>query len=189
MTNAMLAQEDIIDNATYDVCCSFLSIPPDKRDEQFPWDIQILSTVREAIIDALLQHGKGVCYPYVEYNPAEKSETYCKKDDCHCNQCVREEEIRLWVTNKFKKDMDIMILILETGEFLKFQFSETSFLLKGCDESIDYTLYNQFYQEKDGGQMDYCSSEKNYSKLEDAIPDIISFALNTDENTPGYHII
>lgn len=90
MTDAMVRQQDLIDNATYDVCCSYLGIPDDKREELFPWNIQILAVVRESIIDALLQFGKPVCYPYIESDKA--GSRYCSQSDCHCESCVRDDE-------------------------------------------------------------------------------------------------
>ena len=54
MTDAMVCQQDLIDNATYDVCCSYLGIPDEEREKLFPWDMRILAEVRESITDALL---------------------------------------------------------------------------------------------------------------------------------------
>lgn len=87
MTDAMLQQQDIIDNATYDVCCSYLGIPDEERENSFPWDIQILSQVRESIMDALLQFGRPVCYPYIEHD--ESGSRYCSQKDCYCVNCIR----------------------------------------------------------------------------------------------------
>lgn len=88
MNDAMLSQQDLIDNATYDVCCAFLGISDEERDNKFPWDIQILGVVRESITDALLQFGKTVCYPYIE-DDGEKI-TYCSTDECCCEKCMRK---------------------------------------------------------------------------------------------------
>ena len=64
------------------------------------------------------------------------------------------------------------------------------FYTEGCDSAIDYTLYDGIYEEKDGGQMDYNSEKANYVHLEDAISDIIMFALSISrENIPSYYII
>lgn len=81
-------------------------------------------------------------------------------------------------------------LILATGEFLECGFAECDFYTEGCDSAIDYTLYDGNYEEKDGGQMDYSSEKTNYKDLQDAIPDIIMFALSISrENIPQYYII
>lgn len=81
-------------------------------------------------------------------------------------------------------------LILATGEFLEYGFAECDVYTEGCDSAIDYTLYDGTYEEKDGGQMDYNSKRTHYKNLEDAIPDIIMFALNINrDNIPQYYII
>lgn len=90
MTDAMLCQQDLIDNATYDVCCSYLGIPDEEREKLFPWNMQILARVREGITDALLQFGKPVCYPYIERD--EAGSRYCNQKDCYCENCVRNSE-------------------------------------------------------------------------------------------------
>lgn len=90
MTDAMVRQLDLIDNATYDVCCRYLGIPEEERENLSPWNMQILAQVRESIIDALLQFGKPVCYPYIESN--KEDSRYCNKRDCHCERCVRDDE-------------------------------------------------------------------------------------------------
>lgn len=41
MTDAMVRQQDLIDNATYDVCCSYLGIADEERETLFPWDMRI----------------------------------------------------------------------------------------------------------------------------------------------------
>lgn len=85
---------------------------------------------------------------------------------------------------------DAVRLILATGEFLEYGFAECDFYTEGCDSAIDYTLYDGNYEEKDGGQMDYNSEKTNYKNPEDAIPDIIMFALGINrENLPQYYIV
>lgn len=85
---------------------------------------------------------------------------------------------------------DMVRLVLATGEFLEYGFTECDFYTEGCDSAIDYTLYDGNHEEKDGGHMDYCSAEANYKELKDAIPDIIMFALDLSrENIPNYYII
>ena len=90
MTDAMVRQLDLIDNATYDVCCRYLGIPDGEREKLFPWDMQILAEVRESITDALLQFGKPVCYPYIEDDKGRSR--YCRQEDCHCESCIRDSE-------------------------------------------------------------------------------------------------
>lgn len=90
MTDAMLRQQDLIDNATYDVCCSYLGISDEEREKLFPWDMQILAEVRDSIVDALLQFGNPVCYPYIE--SGKEGSRYCDQKDCHCESCVRDGE-------------------------------------------------------------------------------------------------
>lgn len=90
MTDAMLYQQDLIDNATYDVCCCYLGIPAEEREKLFPWNMQILAQVRESITDTLLQFGKPVCYPYIEHD--EAGSRYCNQKDCYCKNCVRNSE-------------------------------------------------------------------------------------------------
>ena len=85
---------------------------------------------------------------------------------------------------------DAVRLILATGEFLEYSFAECDFYTEGCDSAIDYTLYDGNYEEKDGGQMDYNSEKANYVHLEDAISDIIMFALSISrEIITSYYII
>lgn len=90
MTDAMVRQQDLIDNATYDVCCSYLGISDGEREKLFPWNMQILALVRESIMDALLQFGKPVCYPYIESD--EEGSRYCNQRGCHCESCVRDDK-------------------------------------------------------------------------------------------------
>lgn len=90
MTDVMMRQQDLIDNATYDVCCKYLGIPDEAREKLFPWNMQMLAEVRESITDALLQFGKPVCYPYIE--SGKEGSHYCDQKDCHCESCVRNGE-------------------------------------------------------------------------------------------------
>lgn len=84
--------------------------------------------------------------------------------------------------------LDIIRIVLETGNFIELHTADTDFYSEGCDSAIDYTLYDQNYQEIDGGQMDYSSQKKNYEKTEDAIPDVIMFALGV-KKVPNYYIL
>ena len=90
MTDAMVRQQDLIDNATYDVCCSYLGIADEERETLFPWDMRILAEVRESITDALMQFGKPVCYPNTE--SGKEGSRYCDQKDCHCESCIRDSE-------------------------------------------------------------------------------------------------
>lgn len=90
MTDVMMRQQDLIDNATYDVCCKYLGIPDEAREKLFPWDMQILAKVRESITDALSQFGKLVCYPYTVSD--ENGSHYCSTKDCHCDCCIRDNQ-------------------------------------------------------------------------------------------------
>ena len=90
MTDAMVRQQDLIDNATYDACCSYLGIADEERETLFPWDMRILAEVRESITDALMQFGKPVCYPYIE--SGKEGSRYCDQKDCHCESCIRDSE-------------------------------------------------------------------------------------------------
>lgn len=126
MTDVMMHQQDLIDNATYDVCCSYLGISDEERETVFPWNMQILSTVRKSITDALLQFGNAVCYPYIV--TTEEGSHYCQTDECYCKVCVRESS---------------------SATFLKYAFSEFSeqplyFMKANLDTEERMRLLRQF---------------------------------------------
>lgn len=111
MTDAMLRQQDLIDNATYDVCCSYLGIPDEEREKLFPWNMQILAQVREGITDALLQFGKPVCYPYIEHD--EAGSRYCNQKDCYCKNCVRDSESITFLSYNFYEFEDYPLYFIK----------------------------------------------------------------------------
>lgn len=96
MTDDMIRQQEMIDNAVYEVCYRALGIPDGEQEEKFPWDMQILAVVRECIMDALLQFGKPVCYPYIKHTDGKES--FCKTEDCHCECCIRKAEGKATLT-------------------------------------------------------------------------------------------
>lgn len=96
MTDVMARQQDMVDNAVYEVCYKVLGIPEGEQEEKFPWNMQILAVVRECITDALSQFGKYVCYPYIEH--ADGKESFCKTEDCHCECCIRRTEEKTVLT-------------------------------------------------------------------------------------------
>lgn len=113
MTDAMLQQQDIIDNATYDVCCTYLGISDEERENAFPWDIQVLSQVRESIMDAMLQFGRPVCYPYIEHD--EFGSRYCSQKDCCCMDCVRDSESSLILSYNFYEFEERPLYFMKTA--------------------------------------------------------------------------
>lgn len=53
---------------------------------------------------------------------------------------------------------DTLLIVLADGRFLEMQFANgCDFYTEGCDAAVDYTLYDRFHEEIDGGQMDYAS--------------------------------
>lgn len=86
---------------------------------------------------------------------------------------------------------DTLLIVLVDGRFLEMQFADgCDFYSEGCDAAVDYTLYDRFHEEIDGGQMDYASDEKKYGCIRDAIADLIDFALDLQGGaTPAYYVI
>ncbi len=85
---------------------------------------------------------------------------------------------------------DAIWIVLEDGRIMTIQGAEPDFFAEGCDASIDYTLFDQFCEEIDGGQMDYCAEEKKYGHIRDVVPDILEFALDLNgSRTPNYYFI
>lgn len=85
---------------------------------------------------------------------------------------------------------DAIWIVLEDGRIMTIQGAEPDFYTEGCDASIDYTLFDQFCEEIDGGQMDYCAEEKKYKYIRDVVPDILEFALDLNgARTPNYYFI
>ena len=58
-------------------------------------------------------------------------------------------------------------IVLEDGRIMTMHGAESDFYTEGCDAAIDYTLFDRFCEEIDGGQMDYCSEEKQYGHIRD----------------------
>ena len=50
---------------------------------------------------------------------------------------------------------DAIWIVLEDGRIMTIQGAEPDFYTEGCDASIDYTLFDQFCEEIDGGQMEF----------------------------------
>ena len=85
---------------------------------------------------------------------------------------------------------DAIWIVLEDGRIMTMQGAEPDFYTEGCAASIDYTLFDQYCEEIDGGQMDYCAEEKKYRHIRDMIPDILEFALGLNgARTPNYYFI
>lgn len=81
-------------------------------------------------------------------------------------------------------------IVLEDGRIMTMHGAESDFYTEGCDAAIDYTLFDRFCEEIDGGQMDYCSEEKQYGHIRDVIPDLLEFVLEPNGNRmPNYYFI
>lgn len=81
-------------------------------------------------------------------------------------------------------------IVLEDGRIMTLHKAESDFYAEGCDASIDYTLFDRFFEEIDGGQMDYCMEEKEYGHIRDVVPDLLEFALELNgKNVPNYYFI
>lgn len=81
-------------------------------------------------------------------------------------------------------------IVLEDGRIMTMHKSEPDFSAEGFDASIDYTLFDQFCEEIDGGQMDYCEEEKQYQHIKDVVPDLLEFALDLNgRRAPRYYFI
>lgn len=88
-------------------------------------------------------------------------------------------------------EINLCVLVLQDGRFLEIQFADScDFYMEGCDAAIDYTLYDRFHEEIDGGQMDYSSAEKKYETIQAAADDILDFVLGLQgKDLPKYYII
>lgn len=85
---------------------------------------------------------------------------------------------------------DTIWIVLEDGRIMTLHGADPDFYTEGCDASIDYTLFDRFCEEIDGGQMDYCSEEKQYGHIRDVILDLLEFVLELNGNkTPDYYFI
>lgn len=85
---------------------------------------------------------------------------------------------------------DTIWIVLEDGRIMTMHGAEPDFYAEGCDAAIDYTLFDQFCEEIDGGQMDYRAEDKKYGHIKDVVPDILEFALNLNgARMPDYYFI
>ncbi len=85
---------------------------------------------------------------------------------------------------------ETVIIVLEDGRFISMHLADTDSHTEGCDAAIDYILYNRYFEELDGGQMDYSSGEKGYQCVKDAVRDVLGFALSVSlTNLPKYYCV
>lgn len=84
-TKEMLERNDILDNAVYKMCLTFLQFEDDENlDVKFPWDISILGEIRDLTVELL--RGKG----YPVYDPCivcDEPNRYCNLEECYMHSC------------------------------------------------------------------------------------------------------
>lgn len=78
------------------------------------------------------------------------------------------------------KNEGVYEITMENGDFMYLvaMFSGNPAATEGCDACIGYTLYDEDQDEIDGGEMDYDSEEKKYDTIDDALDDVLDFALD-----------
>ena len=63
-TKEMLERNDVLDNAVYKMCLTFLQFEEDENlDVKFPWDISILGEIRDLTVELLREKW----YPVLQY--------------------------------------------------------------------------------------------------------------------------
>lgn len=82
-TEEMLARSDVMDNAVYTMCLAFIQYEND--EEKFPWDICLLSEIREFTIKILREKGYPVCDPCIIRG---KTDRYCSLEECKLENCT-----------------------------------------------------------------------------------------------------
>ena len=84
-TKEMLERNDILDNAVYKMCLTFLQFEDDENlDVKFPWDISILGEIRDLTVELLWEKGYPVCDPCIV---CDEPNRYCNLEECYMHSC------------------------------------------------------------------------------------------------------
>ena len=98
---------------------------------------------------------------------------------------------------KLEKNLNLEkgIVIKVNNQYLTIQIGHDNIECPDADSYLDYTLYNEAYEDIDGGQIDYNSKEIDYAaEPENAIEEILNdfgFSINeieimSEENTEEF---
>ena len=84
-TKEMLECNDILDNAVYKMCLTFLQFEDDENlDVKFLWDISILGEIRDLAVELLREKGYPVCDPCIV---CDELNQYCSLKECYRKSC------------------------------------------------------------------------------------------------------
>ena len=75
---------DELDNSVYALLRCFLMLDGKEEDDAFPWNMEIIGNISEAIEYELISHGYRPCRPY--YEGDERTPCFCGKD-CDDSNC------------------------------------------------------------------------------------------------------
>ena len=80
-TKEMLERNDVLDNAVYKMCLTFLQFEDDENsDVKFPWDISILGEIRDLTVELLREKWYPVCDPCIV---CDEPNRYCDIEECY----------------------------------------------------------------------------------------------------------
>ena len=81
-------RNDVVDNSIYFFMRDLLQLPQEETEnnDPFPWSMEIIGKVADAIEDALAQHGIYFCHPYWEGEENDGIPCY-QGNDCYCAVC------------------------------------------------------------------------------------------------------
>ena len=84
-TKEMLERNDVLDNAVYKMCLTFLQFEDDENlDVKFLWDISILGEIRDLTVELLREKGYPVCDPCIVCDGLNQ---YCSLKECYMKSC------------------------------------------------------------------------------------------------------
>lgn len=84
-TKEMLERNDVLDNAVYKMCLTFLQFEDGENlDVKFPWDISILGEIRDLTVELLWEKGYPVCDPCIV---CDEPNRYCNLEECYMHSC------------------------------------------------------------------------------------------------------
>ncbi|NBI61122.1 hypothetical protein D3Z53_24770 [Lachnospiraceae bacterium] len=84
-TKEMLERNDVLDNAVYKMCLTFLQFEDGENlDVKFPWDISILGEIRDLTVELLREKGYPVCDSCIV---CDEPNRYCNLEECYMHSC------------------------------------------------------------------------------------------------------
>lgn len=84
-TKEMLERNDVLDNAVYKMCLTFLQFEDGENlDVKFPWDISILGEIRYLTVELLREKGYPVCDSCIV---CDEPNRYCNLEECYMHSC------------------------------------------------------------------------------------------------------